>query len=185
MAEIYHWPPATISDNSENYSEIITISESGYEQRRKKASRSLASFTFNYTSRSKETRNEIAAFLRARYGPHEWFWIPSYMWDSSVKTAYTTGTTLYVNSNALFIEALAIGRKYIFIVNSSGQYEVKEFSGTVSTDRITLVSALSYDYPVGSEVDICFRARLDADSFVINDESYYKHHLSIPFREVR
>jgi len=107
------------------------------------------------------------------------------MWDSQVKTAYTTGTTLYVDDNTLFIEALTLNRGYIFIINSSGQYEVKAFTGTVSTDQLTLASSLTYDYPVGSEVDICFRARLDSESFVFDDESYFKHNMRIPFREVR
>ena len=185
MAEIFHWAPASIGENTENFSEIITISESGYEKRRTKASRSLMTCTFNYVNRQRAERYAIAAFLRARSGPHEWFWLPSFLWDSSVKTLYTTGTTLYVEDNSHFSEARSNGRYFIYIVNSSGQYETAYIAATPGSDQLTLNAALTYDYPVGSEVDICYRARLADLNFAIDDLTYFVHNITLPFQEVK
>lgn len=182
---IWTWAPATITENSEQFAEIITVSDSGYEKRRIKASRPIWSGVFNYYNQHRTERYDMSAFLRARSGPHEWFYLPSFMWDASISTAYSSGTSIIVDDNSRIIDSYLYGRTYIWLQNTSGENEVATITGSSGSTIITISAGLTYDYSIGCEVDICYKARLAETAFVFQDNSYFKHDISIAFKEVK
>ena len=166
MPEIFPYEPIRIDiKDSVKYETLITTYESGKEQRRTKISTPQRAFNMRFSKAliTDGTADGIWNFFKARKGKGEGFYLPSWANDAKLTTAYSSGTTLTVNSSARFSALSGESESRLIIRSSVTVIETKTIAAIPNATSITINSALSNSYAVNIPVFTGYYVRFDTD----------------------
>jgi len=192
-SDIFIWEPDFNAITSGiTHKTLVTTFESGKEQRRTKWAKPkyAANLTFLRYLQQRGVIGDIWAFVEARQGKYDYFWLPSFKHDTFLMADYTGGTTVYVERTDRFSAVSEAHGNYIYI-NDGTNHEIKQVSSLASSpERIILVGALTNSYIVNSAkgqkvwVQIAYKVRLAADSYSEDNTADFVHSTGLTFVEV-
>jgi len=166
MPEIFPYEPIRLEvKESIRYLTLVTTYESGKEQRRTKIATPQRAFSMQFSKAllTDGTADGIWNFFKARKGMGEGFYLPSWANDAKLTTAYSSGTTLTVNSSARFSALSGESENRLIIRSSDTAIETKTITSIPGVTSITMNSALSNSYAVNTPVFVGYYVRFDTD----------------------
>jgi len=182
---IWAYTPSTMEEEP-RYRTLVTAFESGLEQRRAKRHRPITRFTLAYelARLTLAEKNSIWADFDRLWGSYESFLLPSFQEEMKVKSAYTSGTTLQLDSTDLLTTAISKRGYRIYLENAQAEHETTPVKKIVDHDTIEIPSELKYDYGAGDKVCLCYLVRFADDGAPFSIESPFQRSARFNFVEV-
>jgi len=167
----------------------IQRTRAGYVQTTSHVDEALYRWALNYFNVPKSEWETLRAFIDARKGPGEFFYMPSMVKDTTLTSAYSSGNDIDVAELSYFSATdNAHGNKLVVYDPATGNYDgqtVASLSASSGAGTITLDGALASAMGEGSYVEVAVKALFNFDEFNRGLGKVYIAAFDIAVEEVR
>jgi hypothetical protein len=172
--DIFSFEPDLIEprEYSSTWKTTVAGFDSGTNQYQPEWNRQAKGFRFIYRDYHEITSrfNAIEAFFDKHKGIGYPFYLPSWRAETVLTVAYTSGVYLYVGNIQFFSSISGKPGNLVHIKHLNGSLEEvrKIISIDVQNKKLTIDSALTYDYLVNSTIQVAYQVRFAQDSFKVS-----------------